>query len=377
MVNVVDVIIVTCYHETQKAFYEIVEAVGQKNMSELNSWRDLLKVIISDNRERLRIAEELGLSPITLNRWVNQDSDPRPQNLQRLLNAVPQYRDQMIELIREEDGFAEFSNAELDDASKDIPAIFYNNIFAARASAHESMRYWSICNLILQQAIGQLDPDRSGLAITIMRCMPPRKEDNKIHSPRISIGLGTPPWQADLEQRTMFLGAESLAGYAVASCRPEMSQNVDEDYTQMPLSRVKNEKSSAAYPILFSGKIAGCIVISSTQVNYFLSQSRLNLIKSYADLFAVAFEPEEFYAPDMIELRVMPDQEIQKPFFANFRWRVANTMLEAARNKQTLSNIEAEKRVWEHLEDELAHLKAAASTNSSDAPVSETAESQQ
>lgn len=346
-------------------------------MSEPNSWRDLLKIIISDNRERQRIAEELGLRPITLNRWVNQDSDPRPQNLHRLLNALPQYRDQLIELIREEDGFAEFSNADLDDASKDIPAIFYNKVFAARASAHDNMRFWSICNLILQQAIGQLDPDRSGLAITIMRCMSPRQEDNKVHSLRASLGLGTPPFQADLEQKTMFLGAESLAGYAVASCRPEMSQNVDEDDSQIPLSKVKYEKSSAVYPILLSGKIAGCIIVSSTQVNYFLSQSRLNLIKNYADLFAVAFEPEEFYSPEMIELRVMPDQETQKPYFANFRLRVANAILEASRNKQPISNVEAEKRVWEQLEDELAHLRARESTDATPSETSKTARSQQ
>ncbi len=35
------------------------------------TWRSLLKSIISDPQERQRLAEELGIKPITLIRWVN------------------------------------------------------------------------------------------------------------------------------------------------------------------------------------------------------------------------------------------------------------------------------------------------------------------
>ena len=47
--------------------------------------------------------------------------------------------------------------------------------------------------------------------------MPLHKGDAKIRSLRESLGQGTPPWQADLEQQATFLGAESLAGYVVPS----------------------------------------------------------------------------------------------------------------------------------------------------------------
>src|SRR6266568_2399549 len=76
----------------------------------------------------------IGIKPITLSRWTNNDSDPRPQNLRHLLTALPQQREQMLELIREEHGFEEFSNAGIDDSALDIPSAFYNRVFAARAS---------------------------------------------------------------------------------------------------------------------------------------------------------------------------------------------------------------------------------------------------
>ncbi len=326
-------------------------------MEELHSWRGLLKMIISNPREKQRIAGELGLNPITLVRWTTQTTDPRPHNLHRLLDAIPLYRDQMLELIRDEDGFEEFSNAGMNDTSKDIPAFFYTNVFTTRAATNDSMRYRATCEMILQQAIGQLDPDRSGMSITVVRCMPPRAGETKVRSLRESLGQGTPPWQADLEQQALFLGAESLAGFVVSGCRSFVTQNVDEDYSIVPLARVKYEKSSAIYPILYAGRVAGCIIISSFQYNNFLSQSRLNLIKNYADLFAAAIEPEDFYAPEDIELHMMPDQEVQKKHFANFRQRVGAAMIEAARDQHPINTIEAERRIWRQLEDELILAK--------------------
>src|SRR6059058_3817757 len=115
------------------------------------TWRSLLKTIISDPHEKQRLAEELGVKPITLSRWTSSESDPRPQNLRHLLSAIPEHREQMLELIREETGFEEFTNEDYDDSSIDIPSAFYNRVFTARASTVESMRFWSLSNLILQQ----------------------------------------------------------------------------------------------------------------------------------------------------------------------------------------------------------------------------------
>jgi hypothetical protein len=206
----------------------------------------------------------------------------------------------------------------------------------------------------LKQAIGQLDPDRLGMGINVVRCMPPSPE--RSHSLRESVGIGTPPWEGDLEQKAMFLGAESLCGYVVTLCRPAANQDVDDEQNLIPAHRTPFEKSAAVHPILFAGRIAGCLLVSSTQNNYFIPQSRLALIENYANLLAVAFEPEEFYEPCQIELSVMPNQEVQKKYFANFRQRVANLMIEGSINKQPINNLEAERLVWQQLEEELLQL---------------------
>lgn len=317
------------------------------------TWRDLLKDIISDPREKQRLSEQLGVREITLTRWVNQESDPRPQNLRNLLNALPQHRERFLDLIREEEGFEEFSNAIIDNSQQEIPSPFYTRIFAARASTIENMRFWSISNLILQQALGQLDPDRLGMGISVVRCMTLSPSDKKVHSLREGVGTGTPPWTNNLEQKAMFLGAESLCGYVATICRPAANQNTDDPENLVPAHRTENEKSAAVHPILFAGRLAGCLLVSSTQYNYFLSQARFTLIERYANLLALAFEPEDFYEPSQIELRMMPDQQIQKKHFADFRVRVANTMIEASKNKRPVNNIQAEELVWQQLEEEL------------------------
>jgi hypothetical protein len=317
---------------------------------EPQDWRELLGNIISDPREKQRIAQELGVRAITLTRWITKESDPRPQNLRHLLNVLPEQRELLLELIGEE--FDDFRAGAIDDSSKDIPSEFYGRVFSARSATNETLHSWSISNLILQQALGQLDPDRLGMAITVVRCMPP-SNGNKVRSLRESVGQGTPPWSGDLEQQAMFLGAESLAGYAVTTCRPAAIQNILQDRSPLPAHQIPFELSAAAHPILFTGRIAGCLLISSTQTNYFLSPSRLSLIQCYADLVALAFDTGEFYDPQDIDLHMMPSHEIQKDYFYNFRYRVTQVM-----QQQPVHNRQAQEIVWQQLEEDLLQLRA-------------------
>src|SRR5579863_1060586 len=137
------------------------------------TWRELLGTILQEPRERAHIAAELGVHPLTLTRWVNGESSPRSQNLQALLRALPQYRTLLLELIPKEFGHTLDEVTIKEDTQQEIPSVFYGRIFHAHAELPDPMRSWSIFDLILQQALQQLDPNRVGMEITVMRCMPP------------------------------------------------------------------------------------------------------------------------------------------------------------------------------------------------------------
>jgi transcriptional regulator with XRE-family HTH domain len=325
-------------------------------MQEATTWRELLGSIIQDPLERRRLANELGINPVTLTRWVNNESSPRPQSIQRLVNSLPQHRKVLLDFLLDEFGgfIADTEGSLTEDLLNNIPSEFYNRVLRTRATIPQVLRYSSLCDLILQQALEQLDPNRVGIAVTVVRCMPP-STDKKIRSLRESVGRGTPPWESNLDQRAILLGAESLAGNAVSLCRLVFNQDLSEGQSLSPGYHGQWEESAAAAPIMLEGKVAGCLLVSSSQPNYF-QQSRQALVERYADLIALAFEADEFYDTSQIELGVVPFQEVQKLYLSGFRQRLSETMLQAARKQQPLSIKDAEQIVWQQFEEELLRL---------------------
>ena len=319
------------------------------------SWRERLREIIQNPQERQRIANELSINPLTLVRWINHQSNPRPRNLQQLLIALPQYRSELIQSIELEfpDLVVDEKGLEVADQQLEIPSEFYARVLATYLTTPTPQRFWTLGTLILQQALGQLDPNHLGMAIIIAQCMPPL-HGKKVRSLREQIGRGTPPWPFHLDDQAIFLGAESLAGYAVNSCRPAIIQNPDEG-GRFPVHWAEWEKSAAAYPIMQMNASAGCLLVSSTQPDYFLP-TRQALLQNYAALIALAFDPREFYSIQDIDLHLMPFYRRQLTYRANFRQRVSGVLLEAYRSGQSLSILEAEQLVWQQLEEELLNM---------------------
>ncbi len=317
------------------------------------TWRDLLSKNIQDGQERQRIARELGVSSITLLRWVNSTSNPRMQSLRRLLEVLPQYRSQLMPLIQDE--FPDFLHVSVEELPEEtqifVPSTFYGRVFDAYAATPRIQRFWTISNLILQQALEQLDPSKLGMAITIVQCMPPW-DDNNIYSLRERAGHGTDPWRKNLEQYAIFLGAESLAGNVVSNSRPRVLQSRDDYQGFLPAHWVEREQSAAGYPLLRSNMIAGCLLVSSTQSGYF-TPARLQLIQHYAELLSFVFEPREFYALEQIKLRTMPYYQVQEQHLIGFRQRVSRLMTEAFKEEQPLSLLQAEQMIWQQIEREL------------------------
>lgn len=232
----------------------------------------------------------------------------------------------------------------------EIPSVFYTHVLSGSAAISYPLRFWSLAYMILQQALGQLDPLRVGLTLCVVCCMSPDSEGN-VRSLRTSIGLGSPPWHMGMPPR--LLGAESLAGRALSSCQLMTCEGLADPEAPVALEHMAHV-SSVACPIERAGRIAGCLLAFSGQTGYF-SRARLALIRNYANLLALAFEPHEFYDLPQINLQAMPSEEVQARSFAQFHQRVADVLAASMSSEQLVDVMQAELQVWGQLEEEFCN----------------------
>ena len=316
-------------------------------MSSSPSWQAVLRAIIQLPAERQRLATALGVSPITLTRWANENSHPQRSHLTHLVQLVPpQYRTELLEAL--ESDYSGIRSWQNEEPPNQIPSDFFAHVLNARATVMESLRFWHITDMVLKQVLAQLDPNQLGMSITLAQCSPPSL-NRQIRSLRERMGRGTVPWTADLEHLSTFLGIETLAGYVVQYQRSASVEDLSKD-TLLPAYQSEYEVSAAASPIRLDGRIAGCLIASSTQLNYFC-QDRLAMLNTFSDLISLAFDKHDFYPPEYIQLSVMPSPEKQRPHLARFRQRVTQVLVEAARNQHHLTNIQAEQIVLHELEE--------------------------
>jgi hypothetical protein len=320
------------------------------NMRKRVAWRELLDSVIQVRTERERIAAQIGVAPVTLTRWASGETSPRSQNLHHLVQAIPdQHRAAFQASIEEDLPSHSFDEPIRDESELEIPFQLVSRILATRATDPPHQVSWVIFHQILQHVLLQLAPDRLGMKITIVECMPP-KDDGTICSLREGIGLGTAPWRENVEEHGLFLGAETLAGHAVTTTRfcqvPDMRVNP----TSLPYYRIDHEISSAACPIMWQGRVAGCVLFSSTQVAAFLAQELKVLLEAYANLIALALAEKDFYSVDLIRLHVMPPPDVQQQYLATFRQRVVTLMKESASTGQVLTSKQAEQQAWQQIE---------------------------
>jgi hypothetical protein len=322
-----------------------------------SSWRDLLKSVIKDPQERERIAAELGKNAVTLTRWSTGESQPRQQHLRQLLRALPiDLRDQFVALVQQED--PSFRNEAFPDSPSHLDPDFLRGVWKMRAETSHVLLFWTLCKHVLQHALRQLDPQHVGMSITVVQCMPPA-HDGTIKSLREVFGRGTPPWSAELERETMFLGAESLAGYVASKCRSEAVGDLRTEAMYLPHYKVGHEVSAAASPLMYANRVAGCLLVASTIPNYFASSARFQLVQDYASLVVEALTPEQFYPHEQIHLRLMPSFGVQHRLLMTLQDRINGLML-SAQNDSTrppLTRAQAELLAWQQLEEEL--LEAA------------------
>jgi hypothetical protein len=231
-----------------------------------------------------------------------------------------------------------------------IPGEFYLRVMRTRATTPKIIRYSTLGNLILEQALKHLDPDGVGVGISIARCLPPSRGDS-VSSLLVDLGRGSPPWARSMDNETMLLGTESMAGYAAAFARTVALVDLYTQGTTIPASLGAWEKSAVAAPIMFEGNVAGSLLASCTQTHYF-TPGLVQLVSDYADLVALAFEPEQFYEPHRIQLRMFPTQKEQQPTLRLFRKLLSDIM----QTRQPISIIQAEQLAWQQIEEDLLQM---------------------
>ncbi|MBV8822086.1 MAG: hypothetical protein JO125_05475 [Chloroflexi bacterium] len=322
------------------------------------SWRVLLGRLTERPSERQRIADILGVNTYTVTRWINSETEPRASTLKRLPDIFPSpYREQLLELIQAE-FFPYITLSKFPAVNRpqdEMPCEHLVRALGAYATTRGPFRAWTLRTNTLQRTIDLLDRDALGMEITIVQCVPPF-QGASVRSLCGRMGVGTAPWDYNgVAWRFLFLGAESLAGWTVGCGEPSVVQDTEQN-GPLAVRLSAHEKSAVAWPLQREGKVAGCLLVFSTQVNYF-TQARLSLIEVCANMLALSFRDEQFYELYRIALHEMPllSEKGQYSSVTQFRDRVLRLRRE---QEYRLSEPEAETLVLQQMEAELLEVSS-------------------
>ena len=277
---------------------------------------------------------------------MNGRSQPRPVNLKKLLDVLPQHVSNLAFVINQTfPDVLESLSVDLHEVQKDI----YRRVMdIATTTLDDDARQWQITQAIFEYALLHLDTERRGLAITYAQLMPPR--DDGIHSLVESTMRGNYPWPFALENHT-YLGSTTLAGTAATLVRLQIWDNVSKS-TRLQVEVDNYERSACAFPVMHSGCIAGVLIISSTQTNFFANPIACQAVIEYAQLLSLAFSEQAFYPFSLLNLRPMPDLKWQR---AEISQSYVNRIITYARNMD-ISRQEAELLVRRDMETEFEEI---------------------
>ena len=322
---------------------------------EVRSWREVLRKIIQDPKERRRLAQALDVDIRTLERWADGTSNPRSHNLLQLLDALPTYRYTLTTLITQE--FPELvprieaSEVIVEETIASIPSDLYDRILTDRSNAFSPLVRWNLSSLILQQLASQLDSSHTGVVTILVQCVPLLQgEQQKVQSLREQFVEYSTAWTGTARGK-YFLGAESLAGAVVSTCQPQIYNDTKQEHFLL-VHDTQEMNSIAVYPVQVAGKVAGCVLALSTQQNFF-SKLRLEVMRRYSILLTLVFQEREFYALEDIELQMMPSADVQLFFLSSFNERVNDLLSQAEQHGTPIRRSQAEQVVLnQFLEDD-------------------------
>ena len=189
-------------------------------MEEQKTWRELLGQLLKHPQEKERVANAVGVTSVTLSRWVRHESSPRPYHLQALFRAIPEYQEQFATSFSQEFEEESWKAGTRFGNVHELSSSLYARILNIVAHTSQPLRFWSVCTEVMQQCLTIFDPYRAGMAAIVVGCTLPDAVDAPIRSLHGYAGQGTGRWEGDLRQKSVYLlGAESLCGHAIATGR--------------------------------------------------------------------------------------------------------------------------------------------------------------
>lgn len=314
---------------------------------QLSPFSSYLRYILRrDRAEIARLANVLDVSENTIYRWMNGNSEPRAVHLKHLLEALPGHYSNLTHAISQTfPGIMDTLTTGLREVQKDI----YRHVLELfTTTADSEQRRWQISKAIFEYILLHLDSERQGLAVTYAKLMPARADG--VHSLIESDMRGNYPWPPTLENPA-YLGSTTLAGTAAMLERLQTWDNLSET-ERLQVKVDEFERSACACPVTRGNRLAGVLIVSSTQVGFFTDQVAYQAVLEYAQLLALAFRGSDFYPFSLLNLVPMPNLKWQR---AEVSRTYVNRIMTCAR-KLDISRQEAERHVRADMEAEFEEL---------------------
>src|SRR6185312_2112529 len=126
----------------------------------------------------------------------------------------------------------------------------------------------------------------------------------------------------------------------------------DTEEGRLPVEVDEHEHSACAVPLLRGSRIAGVLIVSSAQSDFFADPIAREAVNEYATLLSISLRDQEFQPISLLHLRPMPDFKLQRTQIAR---TYANRIVDSVR-KHELSRRDAELRVQRDMELEFEDI---------------------
>jgi len=160
---------------------------------------------------------------------------------------------------------------------------------------------------------------------------------------------GHEPWPFHLENK-VYLGSTSLAGMAATLQRMLIWNEKECGRLQVEID--EHERSACAAPIVRGSRIAGVIIVSSTNANFFHQSMSCQAISEYAQLLALSLREHDFHPFSLLHLHPMPALSWQRTYLAHY----AIDMIMNYARKHHCSRQEAEYIIEQEIEAEFERV---------------------